>query len=181
MLRTPAFGWTFYGAGDEPSPPRAAGTPMVALPSSRQCPTVHRTVGFNCSSLVTRKKAQPFGWTFYGAGDEARTRYLHLGKVALYRMSYTRISNADMIIADFFQKSRADAKFPEKKSPGGQKLCPPSTHVSNLRGMKQGGNKFGSALTAAYTAAACGRPGQTPARSAPASPRDRRTARARRS
>ena len=26
-----------------------------------------------------------------GADDEARTRYLHLGKVALYRMSYTRI------------------------------------------------------------------------------------------
>ncbi len=26
-----------------------------------------------------------------GAGDEARTRYLHLGKVALYQMSYTRI------------------------------------------------------------------------------------------
>ena len=32
-------------------------------------------------------------WPRYqiGAGDEARTRYLHLGKVALYRMSYTRI------------------------------------------------------------------------------------------
>ena len=27
-----------------------------------------------------------------GAGDEARTRYLHLGKVALYRMSYARPS-----------------------------------------------------------------------------------------
>gem|GEM_PF-1242065 len=27
-----------------------------------------------------------------GASDEARTRYLHLGKVALYQMSYTRIS-----------------------------------------------------------------------------------------
>ena len=27
----------------------------------------------------------------FGAGDEARTRYLHLGKVALYRMSYARI------------------------------------------------------------------------------------------
>ena len=27
----------------------------------------------------------------FGAGDEARTRYLHLGKVALYQMSYTRI------------------------------------------------------------------------------------------
>ena len=28
-----------------------------------------------------------------GAGDEARTRYLHLGKVALYQMSYTRNSH----------------------------------------------------------------------------------------
>ena len=27
-----------------------------------------------------------------GAEDEARTRYLHLGKVALYQMSYSRIS-----------------------------------------------------------------------------------------
>ena len=27
----------------------------------------------------------------YGAADEARTRYLHLGKVALYQMSYSRI------------------------------------------------------------------------------------------
>ena len=32
---------------------------------------------------------------FYGAGDEARTRYLHLGKVALYRMSYARIFSFD--------------------------------------------------------------------------------------
>ena len=28
----------------------------------------------------------------FGAGNEARTRYLHLGKVALYRMSYARVS-----------------------------------------------------------------------------------------
>ena len=28
-----------------------------------------------------------------GASDEARTRYLHLGKVALYQMSYTRIGD----------------------------------------------------------------------------------------
>ena len=27
-----------------------------------------------------------------GAGDGARTRYLHLGKVALYQMSYARIN-----------------------------------------------------------------------------------------
>ena len=31
----------------------------------------------------------------FGAGDEVRTRYLHLGKVALYRMSYTRKFGAD--------------------------------------------------------------------------------------
>ena len=30
---------------------------------------------------------------FFGADDEARTRYLHLGKVALYQMSYVRISD----------------------------------------------------------------------------------------
>ena len=30
---------------------------------------------------------------FFGAADEARTRYLHLGKVALYQMSYSRIFN----------------------------------------------------------------------------------------
>ncbi len=33
----------------------------------------------------------------HGADDEARTRYLHLGKVALYQMSYIRISNMDII------------------------------------------------------------------------------------
>ncbi len=46
-----------------------------------------------------------------GAGDEARTRYLHLGKVALYRMSYTRISNAGMIIAEVPEKSSIFFKF----------------------------------------------------------------------
>ena len=30
----------------------------------------------------------------HGADDEARTRYLHLGKVALYQMSYIRIFGA---------------------------------------------------------------------------------------
>ena len=39
-----------------------------------------------------------------GAGDEARTRYLHLGKVALYRMSYTRVTLC--IIARFSDLSR---------------------------------------------------------------------------
>ena len=39
-----------------------------------------------------KKKTTSRNQSFYGAGDEARTRYLHLGKVALYRMSYTRIT-----------------------------------------------------------------------------------------
>ena len=47
----------------------------------------------------------------FGAGDEARTRYLHLGKVALYRMSYTRISNAGMIIAEYPKKSSVFLKI----------------------------------------------------------------------
>ena len=41
---------------------------------------------------MNMKKGMREAFLFYvGAGDEARTRYLHLGKVALYRMSYTRI------------------------------------------------------------------------------------------
>ena len=56
---------------------------------------------------------------FYGAGDEARTRYLHLGKVALYRMSYTRernrcyysvfflfVNRKTCIFQKFFQKQK---------------------------------------------------------------------------
>ena len=41
---------------------------------------------------VTRWKKEQHACSFFvcGAGDEARTRYLHLGKVALYQMSYAR-------------------------------------------------------------------------------------------
>ena len=40
-----------------------------------------------------KKKDMTYGHVFlFGASDEARTRYLHLGKVALYQMSYTRNS-----------------------------------------------------------------------------------------
>ena len=43
--------------------------------------------------IIYSRTSRPIGQeVLYGAGDEARTRYLHLGKVALYRMSYTRIS-----------------------------------------------------------------------------------------
>ena len=34
-------------------------------------------------------------FSHFGAEDEARTRYLHLGKVALYQMSYSRNGASD--------------------------------------------------------------------------------------
>ena len=40
---------------------------------------------------VWKKEQNVCSFFICGAGDEARTRYLHLGKVALYQMSYTRI------------------------------------------------------------------------------------------
>ncbi len=46
--------------------------------------------------------------TPFGAADEARTRYLHLGKVALYQMSYGRIFGAFTlapVIADALKTS----------------------------------------------------------------------------
>ena len=51
--------------------------------------------------ISAKKKDHTNVWSSYGAGDEARTRYLHLGKVALYRMSYTRIGNMDYYSAIF--------------------------------------------------------------------------------
>ena len=40
------------------------------------------------------KRSKCFAPFSFGAGDEARTRYLHLGKVALYQLSYYRINGA---------------------------------------------------------------------------------------
>ena len=43
---------------------------------------------------VWKKEQNHCSFFICGAGDEARTRYLHLGKVALYRMSYIRTVGA---------------------------------------------------------------------------------------
>ena len=45
----------------------------------------------------------------FGASDEARTRYLHLGKVALYQMSYTR--NSKVHYSTFFETVNPKIKF----------------------------------------------------------------------
>ena len=47
---------------------------------------------------------------FVGADDEARTRYLHLGKVALYQMSYIRNCKRDYI-KDFCTCQGENANF----------------------------------------------------------------------
>ena len=43
-----------------------------------------------------------------GASDEARTRYLHLGKVALYQMSYTRNNS------DYYSRGSKNVKYKMK-------------------------------------------------------------------
>ena len=58
-----------------------------------------------------RKKAIVFAflhqrWLHVGAADEARTRYLHLGKVALYQMSYGRI----LIMLTHYRGPRKDLR-----------------------------------------------------------------------
>ena len=45
----------------------------------------------------------------FGASDEARTRYLHLGKVALYQMSYTRNNS------DYYNRESKNVKYKMKK------------------------------------------------------------------
>ncbi len=41
-----------------------------------------------------------------GAGNEARTRYLHLGKVALYQMSYARIDKLHTQLPTLYSRLR---------------------------------------------------------------------------
>ena len=51
-----------------------------------------------------------------GASDEARTRYLHLGKVALYQMSYTRNNS------DYYNRESKNVKYKMKKFWGNRAL-----------------------------------------------------------
>ena len=71
----------------------SGGTEFPNKKTSKGCPFIWRyRPDLNWRITVLQTGALPLGYgTIFGAGDEARTRYLHLGKVALYRMSYTRI------------------------------------------------------------------------------------------
>jgi hypothetical protein len=53
---------------------------------------------------------QQVRFRLFGAGNEARTRDLNLGKVALYQLSYSRVKTAS-IIAVFGARSRLKRLF----------------------------------------------------------------------
>ena len=60
-----------------------------------------------------------------GAGGEARTRYLHLGKVALYRMSYTRkwcLRSESNQRHEDFQSSALPTELQRQMETGGRSL-----------------------------------------------------------
>ena len=53
----------------------------------------------------------------FGADDEARTRYLHLGKVALYQMSYGRILETLLGFLDWCLRSESNQWHGDFQSP----------------------------------------------------------------
>lgn len=53
-------------------------------------PTTPSVTGWCSNQLSYRAIPEQLLLLHNGAADEARTRYLHLGKVALYQMSYIR-------------------------------------------------------------------------------------------
>ena len=53
-------------------------------------PTTPSVTGWCSNQLSYRAIPEQLLLLLNGAADEARTRYLHLGKVALYQMSYAR-------------------------------------------------------------------------------------------
>ena len=72
--------------GDSPSIPH----------SGRDFKTFYRVPDHGPGMKVsTKEKAPSSQMVLFGAGDEARTRYLDLGKVALYQMSYARKRKID--------------------------------------------------------------------------------------
>ena len=74
-------------------------------------------------TVSTKEKAPPSQMVLFGAGDEARTRYLDLGKVALYQMSYARrtiviIMHDITIVKGFFHSFRIISTIPQASVSG---------------------------------------------------------------
>ena len=73
-------------------------------------PTTPSVTGWCSNQLSYRAILEQLLLLRYGAADEARTRYLHLGKVALYQMSYGRIPGTSLYQAGSPRKL-ANARF----------------------------------------------------------------------
>ena len=96
-------------------------------------PTTPSVTGWCSNQLSYRAILEQLLLLRYGAADEARTRYLHLGKVALYQMSYGRIFGAFVpapsraILANFGAPAKAcGARFCGEKEKiwySSQKSC----------------------------------------------------------
>ena len=96
-------------------------------------PTTPSVTGWCSNQLSYRAILEQLLLLRYGAADEARTRYLHLGKVALYQMSYGRIFGAFIpapsraILANFGAPAKAcKARFCGEKEKiwySSQKSC----------------------------------------------------------
>ena len=71
---------------------------------------------------------------FFGAGDEARTRYLHLGKVALYRMSYTRILCRPSE-SNCFDSEQSDVGASGRNRTNAPRIFSPLLYLLSYRGM----------------------------------------------
>ena len=72
------------------------GSCSIQLSYRRTFEMVERVMGIEPTRPAWKAGAPPLSYTRVrnGAVDEARTRDLHLGKVALYQLSYYRISGA---------------------------------------------------------------------------------------
>ena len=66
------------------------GEPLTGSPTRVQSPARRQPLLHSKSAASKKKRHTNVCLFFFGAGDEARTRYLDLGKVALYQMSYAR-------------------------------------------------------------------------------------------
>jgi hypothetical protein len=53
------------------------------------------------SSLENNDQILPAAKGFFGAGDEIRTRDIHLGRVTLYQLSYSRRSLQQEVLSRF--------------------------------------------------------------------------------
>ena len=97
--------------------------------------------------VIPKGKGHPLGCPFpFGAGNEARTRYLHLGKVALYQMSYARGTRGILtekyplvkpLLQDFprrlFQRPLTPLPPPLPKGPSGTRSGPQARPADSRR------------------------------------------------